>query len=93
MEIVKAILVDDEVSNLKGLQRKVNTLFPEIEVVGAFQKPEEAIIAITEEKPDILLLDIEMPRINGFELLSQLETVNFQVIFVTEKQQDYRTDI
>lgn len=83
MEIVKAILVDDEVSNLKGLQRKVNTLFPEIEVVGAFQKPEEAIIAITEEKPDILLLDIEMPRINGFELLSQLETVNFQVIFVT----------
>jgi len=38
MEIVKAILVDDEVSNLKGLQRKVNTLFPEIEVVGEKQQ-------------------------------------------------------
>ncbi len=78
-----AILVDDEVSALKGLQQKIEKLFPEIEILNAFQKPEEAIRAIKEKQPDILFLDIEMPRMNGFELLSALNEINFQVIFVT----------
>ncbi|MCL5130226.1 LytTR family DNA-binding domain-containing protein [Algibacter sp. L4_22] len=83
MNSITAILVDDEISNLKGLQRKIKKLFPVIKVLGAFQKPEEAIEAILQEEPNILFLDIEMPRINGFELLAQLKNVNFQVIFVT----------
>ncbi|MFD2541700.1 LytR/AlgR family response regulator transcription factor [Lacinutrix gracilariae] len=82
-ENIKAILVDDEISNLKGLQRKLENLFPSIHVSGAFQKPEDAIQAIIDEKPNLLFLDIEMPRINGFELLARLKEVHFHVIFVT----------
>lgn len=82
-ENIKAILVDDEISNLKGLQRKLENLFPSIHVSGAFQKPEDAIQAIINEKPNLLFLDIEMPRINGFELLARLKEVHFHVIFVT----------
>lgn len=80
---ITAILVDDEISNLKGLQRKIENLFPNIQVSAAFQKPEDAIHAIEQQEPNILFLDIEMPRINGFELLAKLKEVNFQVIFVT----------
>jgi len=83
MRTIKAILVDDEISNLKGLEKKLNSLFPQIEVIGKFQIPEDAIMHIEQEEPELLFLDIEMPRINGFELLSKLKTVNFQVIFVT----------
>lgn len=82
-ENITAILVDDEISNLKGLQRKLENLFPSIHVSGAFQKPEDAIQAIINEKPNLLFLDIEMPRINGFELLARLKEVHFHVIFVT----------
>jgi len=83
MSNITAILVDDEISNLKGLQKKINTFFPEIEILNLYQKPEDAIVAIENQQPDILFLDIEMPRINGFELLSRLKKVNFKVIFVT----------
>ncbi len=83
MSNITAILVDDEVSNLKGLQRKIEKLFPNIQISGAFQKPEDAIEAIQKQEPNILFLDIEMPRISGFELLAKLSDVNFQVIFVT----------
>lgn len=83
MKAITAILVDDEFSALKGLQQKVEKLFPDIKILNVFQKPEEAIHAIEMEVPDILFLDIEMPRISGFELLSKLNGINFQVIFVT----------
>ena len=83
MNAISAILIDDEFSSLKVLQQKVEKLFPEISILATFQKPEEAIEFIKKKKPHILFLDIQMPRINGFELLSALDGLNFQVIFVT----------
>ena len=83
MKRIKAILVDDEESALMGLKQKVEKLFPEIQILNVYQKPEEAIVEINKLEPDLVFLDIEMPRIDGFELLSELAHVNFQVIFVT----------
>ncbi len=83
MSTITAVLVDDEVSNLKGLRKKIEILFPEIEILGCYQQPEKAIEAINKNLPQILFLDIQMPRIDDFELLVKLNTINFQVIFVT----------
>ncbi|MBB3124770.1 two-component system LytT family response regulator [Mesoflavibacter sabulilitoris] len=83
MSQLTAILVDDEISNLKGLEKKLNTFFPEIEIAGMFQSPEDAINAINATQFDVLFLDIQMPRIDGFELLTRLKHINFQIIFVT----------
>lgn len=83
MNEITAILVDDEFSALKGLQQKVEKLFPQLNILAAFQKPEEAIGFIKQQQPHLLFLDIQMPRINGFELLSALDGLNFQVVFVT----------
>ena len=83
MSTLTAILIDDEISNLKGLEQKLGKLFPDIVIENTFQKPEEAIKVLQKQQPDVVFLDIEMPRINGFDLLTQLEIVDFQVIFVT----------
>ena len=83
MSQTTAILVDDEFSALNGLRQKLEKLFPELEILQTFQKPEEAIKFLEKQQPDLVFLDIEMPRMNGFELLGKLTKIDFQVIFVT----------
>lgn len=83
MTAIKAILIDDEQSALRGLHQKIIKNYPDIQVVGTFQKPEEGIEALSKGVCNLLFLDIEMPRMTGFELLSKLTHINFQVIFVT----------
>lgn len=81
--MIKAILVDDEHKALEGLLLKVKQFFPEIEITKTFQNPQEAITFINLNKPDILFLDIEMPVINGFDVLAKIKNPDFEIIFVT----------
>jgi two-component system, LytTR family, response regulator len=83
MEILKAILVDDELSSLQNLKQKILEFCPEVKVVATCQKPEEAIFLIRHHNPDVIFLDIEMPRINGFRMLEELGDVHSEIIFTT----------
>ena len=83
MELLKAILVDDEVSSLQNLQQKIVEFCPGIKVVAAAQKPEEAIFLIRHHNPDVIFLDIEMPRMSGFRVLEELEDIGAEIIFTT----------
>ncbi len=83
MQVLKAILVDDELSSLQNLQFKIQEYCPSVKVVAQTQNPEEAIRLIQLHKPDVIFLDIEMPRMNGFKMLEQIPEVDFEVIFIT----------
>ena len=81
--MIRAILVDDENKALKSLTRMVETHLPFIEIIYATQSPEEAIEKITELKPDLIFLDIDMPKLSGFDVLMQIDSPDFEIIFVT----------
>jgi two-component system LytT family response regulator len=83
MQSLKAILVDDELNSLQNLQFKIQEYCPSIKVVAQSQNPEEAIGLIHQYKPDVIFLDIEMPRMSGFKMLEQFTEVDFEVIFIT----------
>jgi two-component system, LytTR family, response regulator len=83
MELLKAILVDDEPSSLQNLQQKIIEFCPDIKIVSTAQKPEEAIFLIRHHNPDVIFLDIEMPRMSGFRLLEELQDVHAEIIFTT----------
>lgn len=59
----------------------------DIRIVGQFNDPEQGAGGIFLLQPDLVFLDIEMPKLNGIELLNQCREVNFEVIFTTAYDQ------
>jgi two-component system LytT family response regulator len=83
MEKMRAILVDDELNSLQNLQQKLEGFCPDVAIVAITQKPEEGILLIRQHQPDVVFLDIEMPRMSGFRMLEQLGDYDFDIIFTT----------
>jgi two-component system, LytTR family, response regulator len=81
--MLRAILIDDDQSNLSALSEKLLKHCPQVQIIGRCDNAEEGIKAIESGKPDLVFLDIEMPVMNGFLLLQQLTYRNFELIFVT----------
>jgi two-component system, LytTR family, response regulator len=80
---LRAILIDDEQNSLENLQNKLHKYCPAVKILSALQKPEEAISLIRQQKPDVLFLDIEMPKMNGFRLIEELNDFEGEIIFIT----------
>lgn len=85
--MIKTILVDDEILNLKNLEIILNENFLEIEILGSFQTVLDAKKFIESNAIDLLFLDISMPIENGFDLLEYFPERNFQVVFVTAHEE------
>jgi two-component system, LytTR family, response regulator len=80
---MKAILIDDEPYCLELLAHLLKKHCPEMEVIGQFSDALEAVAVLENAAPDVVFLDIEMPRLNGFDLLNRLFPFNFKLIFTT----------
>ena len=81
--MLRAILIDDEENSLNALKQKLIQHCPSVEIKATYSVPLEAIAGIDAYKPDIVFLDIEMPVLNGFNLLQQVSFKNFEPVFVT----------
>ena len=81
--MLKAVLIDDDQSNLSGLSQKLHKHCTQVEVAALCDSAKAGIIAIESVRPDLVFLDIEMPVMNGFMMLQQLNFKNFELIFVT----------
>ena len=81
---LRAILVDDESPSRIHLANRLKA-HPEVEIVGEAEDVSSAFDLVSSERPDVIFLDIQMPKENGFALLPKLETVEPQpaVVFVT----------
>jgi two-component system LytT family response regulator len=81
---IKAIVVDDDPFIRKEMSQLLTQSFKnDIELLEVFDKPHDAIQFVKSHKPDLLFLDIQMPDMNGFEMMDQLGGENFEVIFIT----------
>ena len=80
---MRAIIVDDEINNVHNLQLLLQLHCPSVQVIAMATSADEAERLILSKKPDLVLLDIQMPERNGFDLLRSLPDPRFEIIFVT----------
>src|SRR5690349_16657778 len=81
--MLRAVIIDDEPDCVKLLSLQLRMSCPQVEVVAECCSSEEGLKAIHKHEPEIVFLDIEMPKMNGFQLLETLGEINFAIIFVT----------
>ncbi len=81
--MIKAILIDDEMHCLKTLAMLLKEYCANVQVLEKCNDAATGLKAIELHKPDIVFLDIEMPQMNGFEMLERLPHINFSVVFTT----------
>ena len=80
---LKALIVDDEFYARNNLKILIDEFCPELKIVGLVESAEEARIIIEKEKPDVVFLDIAMPKEDGFSLLKSYVDRTFSVVFTT----------
>jgi two-component system LytT family response regulator len=80
---MRAILVDDETDGIRTLQKMLERHCPDIEIVATCCNAGSAAQKIAELNIDVLFLDIQMPGKSGLDLLTEIDTKGFEVIFVT----------
>ncbi len=80
---LKALIVDDEFNARNNLKILIDEFCPELKIIGLVESAEEARIIIEKEKPDVVFLDIAMPKEDGFSLLKSYKNRDFSVVFTT----------
>jgi two-component system LytT family response regulator len=85
--MITAVIIDDENKGRLALKQKLSGYCPQVTVVGEAANGEEGIQLIQALDPGIVFLDIEMPRMDGFEMLQHLGEKNFHLIFTTAYDQ------
>jgi len=81
--MIKAIIIDDEQHCVDALGADLAKNCANVEVVAKCASGKEGILAIKKHKPQLIFLDVEMPWMNGFEMLEMLDHIDFCIIFTT----------
>ncbi|MGQ3677534.1 MULTISPECIES: LytR/AlgR family response regulator transcription factor [Tenacibaculum] len=81
--MLRAVIVDDEPKAIQGLSWELSSFGSDIEIIETFTVAEKAIKFINENSIDCLFLDIEMPTMDGFQLLEKIEDKDFAIIITT----------
>ena len=81
--MLKCIIVDDELKSRESLKSILLTFCEDVEVSALCQDIVEGLKAIDEHQPDIVFLDIQMKQETGFDLLTKVSKINFDIIFTT----------
>ncbi len=81
--MLRAVIVDDEPKAIQSLSWELSNFNSDIEIIDTFTEADKAIKYINENLIDCLFLDIEMPTMDGFQLLEKLTSRDFPVVITT----------
>lgn len=83
MKTLNIVIIDDEEDSISLLRIQLKRHCEQIGAIYSFSNPIKALEEIESLSPDLVFLDIEMPELNGFQLLEKLMPITFKVVFTT----------
>ncbi|MBL7729144.1 MAG: response regulator transcription factor [Dinghuibacter sp.] len=81
--MIRTLMIEDDPIFAQLLAKKIAAVAPEVELLETCGSATEALGRIDALQPQLVLLDVEMPEMNGFELLNHVPQINFDIIFIT----------
>jgi two-component system LytT family response regulator len=81
--MIRALIIDDEPSAIETLTFLIQRYAPEITELKSTREPAQGVELLQSYNPDLLFLDVQMPGLNGFDVLKKVDRFNFEVIFTT----------
>ena len=85
--MIRCVLIDDESNSLEMMEWLLKTYCPQVQIDAMCNAAAKGIEAINKYKPDVVFLDIEMPHMNGFDMLERFDKLSFDVVFCTAYDQ------
>ena len=81
--MIRSLIIDDEQHCVNALRKDLHDHCPVVDVVDSCFSAKEGLLSIKKNQPELIFLDVEMPWMNGFEMLEVLGEINFSTIFTT----------
>jgi len=91
MNSLSAIIVDDERLARRGLSMRLQQL-PGVDVIAECGNGQEALLAVAQHHPDLLFLDIQMPGMDGFEVVEKLQGDDMPMVIFVTAYNEYAVD-
>lgn len=80
---MNAVIIDDSQNAIDTLKAKLEKHCPQVVVKATFTNPKQAVSSIALLEPNIIFMDIEMPELDGFEMVKQMQGIKAKIVFVT----------
>lgn len=87
MDPFKVVILDDEPDAITAIELIINEFCPQLTIAGTANMIDTGWDIIRSTEPDLVLLDIDMPRGGGFDLLERFPIRKFEVVFITAHSQ------
>ncbi len=81
--MLNVVIIDDEPDAVRFIQGIIQEYCPNLAIAGTANSARDGVSVITQKKPDLVFLDVQMPHGSGFDLLSSFPEKSFDVIFIT----------
>ena len=85
--MIRSLVIDDEQNCIESLVFDLQKYCRDVEVLETCTSPKQALLSIKKHKPDLIFLDVQMPWMNGFEMLELIDEIDFAIIFTTAYDQ------
>ncbi len=82
MKNIRTVLIDDEPDSIEQMQLLL-AAYPQISIIATFTNPLKALDQLEMLSPDLIFLDVEMPQMNGFDLLERIRHLSLNIVFAT----------